>query len=112
MTNLVKNPPDRSTVEDAFNTYRASQGEPNVVDEDIALITATINDRYGVLLTTQEAISLWRWYSEDFYAASWLGTSREEIIDAFYSFMIRYGSVEGSSVDGTLWKVQKETGNR
>ena len=112
MTDYVKQPPDRSVVEDAFNAYRASQREHVAVDDDVALIIRTVSDRYGVELSEQEAISLWRWYSEDFYAASWLGATREEIIDAFYSFMIRYGSVEGSSVDGTLWKVQKEAGSR
>lgn len=102
----------RESVESAFDTFHKSQ-HPAYNDRDIKIIMAVIEDKFDVKLSVEECKSLWSWYSDEFYAASWLSVSRSEIIDAFETFIKKYGSLRVSdNEEQGIYKIQKEASSR
>lgn len=101
----------KKSIEDAFDTFYRSH-EKTYLDLDVPTIQDVIKKKFNVDLTNSECRTLWHWYSEEFYAASWLSVSRSEIIHAFETFMIRYGSIgiNNNEKEG-IFKVQEKTSN-
>ena len=60
--------------------------------EDPGRIIEIIKNKFNVVLTKDDAIFLWEWWSEEHYCASWLSIHYEaEVEEAFDTFIKEYG---------------------
>ena len=75
----------------AIKKYNSRFTKPDRGEDPVRIIEI-IKNKFNIVLTKDDAIFLWEWWSEEHYFASWLSIYCEaEIEEAFETFMNEYG---------------------